>query len=149
MANEQERIDLEWQNIRKHAKRDYMRDLQLYEEELAHIQEEKLKAASAPAATPDPPSTGKVKFQSIANRIKNASKVVSVMRREKPKEPDLDSLKTAFDKDAGLEVLEKLTVMRNHVMTLLEDLLLEMRACVDKLAATKVILSCFDFVCVN
>ncbi len=141
MANEQERIDLEWQNIRKHAKRDYMRDLQLYEEEKAHLEEERLKAAAAPAPGPDPPSAGKEKLQSIVNRIKKAAKVVTVMRREKPKEPDLDALKTAFDRDAGLDILEKLTVMRNHVMTLFEDLLLEMRAFVDKLATNKVIVA--------
>jgi len=136
LTNEKDQIDINWQTIRKHAKRDYMRELQLYEEEQVQLALQTAGVTGVGEETSDE-KLSQVKERAM-NTIKKMNKVVNVFRqRSKPKEPDLIALRTVFEQDAGLELLEKLTILRNQILLLIEQVMEGLRSFVEKFASTK------------
>lgn len=110
MTYETERNELRWQNVRKHAKREYMRQMSHYEETNS------MKAIHEGGFS--------------SKKSKNSL--------QRPDEPDLKSMKISFDQEAGLEGLEHLQLLRDAAMKRIIQSIKLMKQFIEKVSSLKV-----------
>lgn len=102
IVRERERFESEWQRVRKLMKRDYMRALQSFEEE-----------KEMPRAE-----------QQRNNKSKGR-------KRHPPKEPDFTIARTEFEEVHRLSFINKIAVLRQHLMGLIVKIVEEMKKFVE------------------
>jgi hypothetical protein len=125
LVNEKEKIDLNWQTLRKHAKREYMRQLSQYEEVVG-------SSTATMVLTPLPDHV------LGSNGIGRRRPSMFRSNPQKPEEPDWQALRIAFDQDAGLDRLESVQSLRNNVFMKSVQVIRAMRAFVDKIELSAV-----------
>ncbi len=118
--SEKDKIDVKWQTVRKHAKREYMRQVSQYEE----MMEARANGLHSGIQGSEPHILGGSRKYGEKHD-----------HPQKPQEPDLDELKEKFDKEAGLELLEYLQIVRNHVLKKIVFIIKEMKKFADKISA--------------
>ena len=109
LTYETERNEVRWQTMRKHAKREYMRQLSEYEESTS---------------------------QKNAKGDSMYSKSGKTLRR--PDEPDLKSMKETFDTEAGLDTLNHLQLLRDGAMKRIVQCIKLMKQFIEKIINNKV-----------
>ena len=117
MAYETERNEVRWQTVRKHAKREYMRQVSEYEDSIA--------------ATSSKNNKGNI-----------SAKGSKIFKR--PEEPDLKILKDSFDTEAGLDALQHLQILRDTTLKRIIKIIQLMKSFIEKLSSTKVLFVCIS-----
>ncbi len=114
---EKERHEVRWQAIRKHGKREYMRQLALFEEQQTHQSQV-------------PPATQTTHHVTVNRKRPPRHQDTEKLR---PKEPDWEALREEYDAQSGMDHVHSLSTLSQHCWRKVRHILQALRKVVNKL----------------
>jgi hypothetical protein len=127
---ENERHEVRWQAVRKHGKREYMRQVAVYEEQQKQLQ-------NNPNSVLSPPSTSAAGLSGssktgIINKQQKKNMLASAANR-RPIEPDWEAIREEYDAQSGLMHVQSLSTLSQHCWHSVRKLLRLLRRIVTKI----------------
>jgi hypothetical protein len=119
-----------WQAVRKHGKREYMRQVAVYEEQQKQLQ-------NNPNSVLSPPSTSAAGLSGssktgIINKQQKKNMLASAANR-RPIEPDWEAIREEYDAQSGLMHVQSLSTLSQHCWHSVRKLLRLLRRIVTKI----------------